>query len=204
MRKNIVNPKLCNICNHPDRAEIEMAVLSISPSNPKLTLEAIADAFGVSCDELRVHSLMHSPLALDFSEDSAECVVRCFQEKAGSTSGQSVDASAVPYNAESIVEKVGMREGDVLQATVNEYLTTLKTLGRRIKYYASDRSDEYAFSNFCSKAVVDLYLGCGAEIRQSIKEISALNSALNGDQNSGSEGLKALAQALTLSSGKDK
>ena len=55
------NPKLCPICNHPNRAEIEQAIFSISPNSPNLTLDMIANAYDLSTNDLRVHALMHSP-----------------------------------------------------------------------------------------------------------------------------------------------
>lgn len=200
--------RFCDVCNHPDRAEIELAVLSISPSKPELTLEVIADAYDISVDKLRVHALMHTPLALDFSQESADVLVRNFQQKAGLTSPDGAashlntdGASAVPNikSRDRIADRVNMREGDLLLAAANEYLTTMTILGRRIKHYAAARGpeEELALPNFCSKAVVDLYIGCGSEMRQAIKGLKELNDSLNGSHDSSMEGLKALAAALS-------
>lgn len=208
------NPKLCSICQHPERAEIEKIVLSMSPSNPALTIDAIADAFGVSSTELRVHALMHTPLALDFSQESETSLVQNFQSKAGISSEGCEDASTrsnneVPDSNNALVtkgritDKINMREGDMLLAGANEVLTTLTTLGRRIKRFAADNSDgsDQRLANFCNTALVNLYVGSSAELRKNILAIQDLNTGINGGPNSSSEGLKALALALSSSSG---
>lgn len=73
--------RTCPICNHPNRAEIEQLVLSVSPSNPLLTLDAIADAYCVDPRSLRVHALMHTPLALDFTQQSETLLADTFRAK---------------------------------------------------------------------------------------------------------------------------
>lgn len=200
---SIASSRTCPVCSHAERAEIEQALLSISPSRPELTLEVIADAYDIPVDKLRVHALMHTPLALDFSQESADALVQNFRDKAGVTDEQgdaSHQASAVPNikTRSRITDKVNMREGDILLATAYEYLSTMTILGRRIKNYAQSRNagDELLLPNFCSKAVVDLYIGCGSEIRQAIKGINDLNTSLNGSHDSSLAGLQALAVAL--------
>ena len=203
-----MNPRSCPICRHPERAEIERMVLSMSASNPSLTLDAIADAFGISVRELRVHTLMHTPLALDFSAEAETALIDDFKLRAGqplaeSTSTQGADS--VSHNPsgkitprQRLADRIDMREGDMLLAAANEMLTTLTTLGRRIKSYAGDGSEgsDQRLAAFCSNAMVNLYVGASSELRKSIQAINELNTSLNGATDSGSEGLKALAAAL--------
>lgn len=233
------NPKLCPICNHQSRAEIEQAVFSISPSNPNLTLDAIADAYDISTTDLRVHALMHSPLALDFSEESEANLVAGFSQRANHDTSRGDDTcatpndlciqnsqsptddasdssltsppnppatpqSATPQSAtkrERLTDKVNMRESDMLLAAANEYLTTLTTLGRRIKRRATENSDEsdQILAAFLTTPMVNLYIGSGAELRKAVQGISELNTQLNGPKDSSAEGLKALAAALSFS-----
>ena len=214
------NPRTCMICRHPERAEIERLVLSMSASNPTLTLDAIADAYGISVKELRVHTLMHTPLALDFSAEAESALIDNFKLRAGqplteSTSAQGADS--VSQNNQSVsaagaagaaaghitpkqrlADKIDMREGDMLLAAANEMLTTLNVLGRRIKSYASDGSDgsDQRLITFCSNAMVNLYIGTSTELRKNIQAINELNSSINGAADAGSEGLKALAAAI--------
>ena len=203
-----MNPRSCPICRHPERAEIERMVLSMSASNPSLTLDAIADAFGISVRELRVHTLMHTPLALDFSAEAETALIDDFKLRAGqplaeSTSTQGADSvSHTPSGKitprQRLADRIDMREGDMLLAAANEMLTTLTTLGRRIKSYAGDGSEgsDQRLAAFCSNAMVNLYVGASTELRKSIQAINELNTSLNGAADSGSEGLKALAAAL--------
>ena len=207
------NPRTCMICRHPERAEIERLVLSMSASNPTLTLDAIADAYGVSVKELRVHTLMHTPLALDFSAEAESALIDGFKLRAGqplteSTSAQGADSvsqNSKPNVAGAITpkqrlaDKIDMREGDMLLAAANEMLTTLNVLGRRIKSYASDGSDgsDQRLITFCSNAMVNLYIGTSTELRKNIQAINELNSSINGAADAGSEGLKALAAAIS-------
>ena len=203
-----MNPRSCPICRHPERAEIERMVLSMSASNPSLTLDAIADAFGISVRELRVHTLMHPPLALDFSAEAETALIDDFKLRAGqplaeSTSTQGADSvSHTPSGQitprQRLADRIDMREGDMLLAAANEMLTTLTTLGRRIKSYAGDGSEgsDQRLAAFCSNAMVNLYVGASSELRKNIQAINELNTSLNGAADSGSEGLKALAAAL--------
>ena len=201
-----MNPRSCPICRHPERAEIERMVLSMSASNPSLTLDAIADAFGISVRELRVHTLMHTPLALDFSAEAETALIDDFKLRAGqplaeSTSTQGADSVSHTGQItprQRLADRIDMREGDMLLAAANEMLTTLTTLGRRIKSYAGDGSEgsDQRLAAFCSNAMVNLYVGASTELRKSIQAINELNTSLNGAADSGSEGLKALAAAL--------
>lgn len=204
-----MNPRSCPICRHPERAEIERMVLSMSASNPSLTLDAIADAFGISVRELRVHTLMHTPLALDFSAEAETALIDDFKLRAGkplaeSTSTQGADSvSHTPAGQitprQRLADRIDMREGDMLLAAANEMLTTLTTFGRRIKSYAGDGSEgsDQRLAAFCSNAMVNLYVGASSELRKSIQAINELNTSLNGAADSGSEGLKALAAAIS-------
>lgn len=201
--------KFCPVCNHPERGEIELALLRISPNNPQLTLEVIADAYGLKLIDLQRHALMHTPDILSPTGDSTGVCAKQFQDTAGvtsslpdlieSTSAQGASAAPVVSNIGSrqrMTDLVGMREGDLLLGAAQEYYTTLVLLGKRIKRYTMDTEYEQGIPAFCTKAVVDLYLGCGAEIRNAVKGINELNTAVNGAHDPGADGLKALAEAL--------
>ena len=201
-----MNPRSCPICRHPERAEIERMVLSMSASNPSLTLDAIADAFGISVRELRVHTLMHTPLALDFSAEAETALIDDFKLRAGqplaeSTSTQGADSVSHTGQLtprQRLTDRIDMREGDMLLAAANEMLTTLTTLGRRIKSYAGDGSEgsDQRLAAFCSNAMVNLYVGASSELRKNIQAINELNTSLSGAADSCAGGMKALAAAI--------
>jgi hypothetical protein len=47
-----------------------------------------------------------------------------------------------------------------------------------------------------TKGLVELYLGCGDNVRKTVKEITEINQVLNGPKDDGLSGLAALANAL--------
>lgn len=208
-----VNSKTCTVCQHPERYQIEQLVLSIGPSSPTLTLDAIADAYGISSQDLRVHALMHTPLALDFSSESEASLVENFKLKAGVTSpqdGEVADASShqpTPDDASALnkshvkdrlTDKINLREGDMLIASANELLTTLDVLGRRIKRFATDGGEgsDQRLVNFCTNAMVSLYTGTASELRKTIDSINDMNVKINGAHDNSTDSLKELAKAI--------
>lgn len=101
--------------------------------------------------------------------------------------------SETSAQADTLAKKIKLKEADMLSRTAHDYLITMTSIGRKIRSY-SDNEDAIA-SKLISKSVVDLYLGCGAEIRQTVNALSDLNSKLNGDPTA-KTGLQALAEAL--------
>lgn len=194
-----VSSRFCAVCQSADRAEIERLILSISPSNPSLTLDSIAEAYGFSSRELRVHALMHSPIALDLSERSEVDLVQNFKDRSSSfaTSDEQKETSTqqTSKSRERLTDSINMREGDMLLAGANEMLTTLTTLGRRIKHFATGAEDQQLV-NFCTNAIVSLYVGTGAELRKSIDSLNQMNISINGAHDTASDGLIALAKAI--------
>lgn len=159
----------CIVCSHDKRSEIENALLSISSDNKAVTLETIAQAYQVTTNDLKVHALMHAPM--------------------GYTERPEEDGD------ESIVRKLKLKEADMLSAVANEYMVTLKNVGRRINNLASKPDEDYLFERLMTKAVADLYIGLGGEIRATVKTMAELDSVLNGDSGA-STGLQALAEAI--------
>lgn len=202
--------RFCEVCNHPDRMEIERLLFTVSPGNPRLTIDGIADAFGVSSNSLRVHAMMHMPLVMDFSQESEEALVAGFRSRSGAASHPVDSATSSPSEPSAsagrgdrkvMADAIDMREGDMLLASATEYLTTLTTLGRRLKRYASDNSDEgdQRLAAFCSPSMVNLYVNAGAELRKAIQAINELNTSVNGSHDSAAAGLAALAAAIANS-----
>ena len=85
----------------------------------------------------------------------------------------------------------------MLTTVANDYLTTMLTIGARINGYV--KSDELGFDKLISRQIVELYLGTGAEIRQTVKALADLNTQINGENNSAKSGLHALTNALNVS-----
>ena len=164
----------CTVCNHPQRVEIEQAILHISPDKPEITLDSISKEYDIPVADLKKHAILHCPLPIDIDNEEVD----------------------------SIVRKNKMREMDTLEEVALEYLVTLKNVGRRINKYACEGEDSVRFEKLLTKPVSDLYLGLGSEIRQTTKAIADIDQLLNGPKTDNTSGLAALAAAITASSNK--
>ena len=99
----------CPICTHPHRREIEDDLMCRQWGTSGVTLESIAEKFGVEARDLQVHALMHLPVQ-QLSNESM-----------------------------SIAQKVNVAEADVLRKTIYNYYITLQNLGMRINADIADR-----------------------------------------------------------------
>ena len=212
-------PSSCTICNHADRAEIENAILTMTadaPPNERNSIEAIAEQYKLPLDELKMHALFHTPLVGDgdIEELHAEggicnmpicgggdvCSIPSFDPNVEQT------PKAAPRG--SLTRKMKLREADMLAAVGQEYLVTLKTMGRRINKLAQvssidieDEEKQLKLAKLLTKPMVDLYVGLGGEIRQTVKTMAELDRMLNGPEDNLSSGLGALAAAIRGSDG---
>ena len=162
----------CPVCVHEKRAEIENAILNIGSENSEYTLTNIAELYGLQEQDLRVHALMHNPL------------------------GTAVEAGV---GRDSLARRLKLKEADMLSAAANEYMVTLKNVGRKINALAAEGQDPGVLSRMLTKSVADLYLGLGSEIRSTVKTLAELELELNGAANSGAHGLVGLVEALRKS-----
>lgn len=197
-------PNSCRICNHPDRAEIESAILTMTadaPPNDKNSIEAIAAQYNVPLNELKMHALFHTPLVGDGDIEELQ--------SAEPESGEQPDAEvAKAAPRDSLTRRMKLREADMLAAVGNEYLVTLKTMGRRINKLAQvssidieDEEKQLKLAKLLTKPMVDLYVGLGGEIRQTVKTMAELDRLLNGPEDTAATGLMALAKAIQGSDG---
>ena len=187
-------PSLCTICNHPDRAEIENAILSMT-DGVKTSIEVIAEQYDVSLADRKMHALFHTPLV-----GAADLEELRDAETLGDTE-QTVAVRATPRD--SLTRRMKLREADLLAAVGNEYLVTMKTMGRRINKLAQvseidieDNDRQLKLAKLLTKPMVDLYVGLGGEIRQTVKTMAELDRLLNGPEDSATSGLMALAKAI--------
>lgn len=187
---------MCTICNRQDRGDIENAVLNISVESG-LTIESIAEQYKVDIQVLRTHALFHTPLV-------APCDI--VEPKHAMQLSSEVEAEAkVPA---SLARKMKLREADILTTVNNEYLVTLKAMGRRINRLASvssidaeDAEKRVELAKLLTKPMVDMYVGLGGEIRQNVKALAEVDRMLNGPQDNSCNGLQALADAIRGSGG---
>lgn len=187
-------PSMCTICNHPDRAEIENAILSMT-DGLKTSIEVIAEQYDVSLADLKMHALFHTPLV-----GAADIEELRDAETLGDTEQTEVVRDAP---RDSLTRRMKLREADLLAAVGNEYLVTMKTMGRRINKLAQvseidveDNDRQLKLAKLLTKPMVDLYVGLGGEIRQTVKTMAELDRLLNGPEDSATSGLVALAKAI--------
>ena len=155
-----------------------------------ITVDTIAEQFKLDMSDLKNHALFHTPLVapLDIVVPSTELQLNPEKE------------STVPT---SLARKMKLREADILNTVNNEYLVTLKAMGRRINRLANisaidaeDEAKKVELAKLLTKPMVDLYIGLGGEIRQNVRAMAEVDRMLNGPQDTGNNGLLALAEAI--------
>ncbi len=202
-------PSSCRICNHPDRAEIENAILTMTadaPPNEQNSIEKIAEHYKVPLDELKMHALFHTPLVGDGDIEELHAEGGCNGDIPSFDPDVEQNPKAAPRD--SLTRRMKLREADMLAAVGQEYLVTLKTMGRRINKLAQvssidieDEEKQLKLAKLLTKPMVDLYVGLGGEIRQTVKTMAELDRMLNGPEDNLSSGLGALAAAIRGSDG---
>lgn len=186
---------MCSICDRADRVAIENAILTMTESERKRSIDDIAKEYACNITDLKAHALFHTP-GICLSEIETPAV-------ADTDPTQSAKDNIAPRN--SLVRKLKLRESDILSEVNNEYMLTLKNLGRRINKLTSspgknqDEDDEIRCSKLLTKPMVELYIGLGGELRQNIKTIADIDRMLNGPEDSTGTGLLALATAIRSS-----
>lgn len=203
-------PSSCKICNHPDRAEIENAILTMTadaPPNEMNSIEHIADQYKVPLDELKMHALFHTPLVGDGDIEELDGG-GCHDGVCDIPGLTPIEEKPKAEPRDSLTRKMKLREADMLAAVGQEYLVTLKTMGRRINKLAQvssidieDEEKQLKLAKLLTKPMVDLYVGLGGEIRQTVKTMAELDRMLNGPEDNLSSGLGALAAAIRGSDG---
>lgn len=172
MEPKFITKKNCPICNHAERDEIEAVLYRVTPKNSEEILQKLADTYDIDIEAFESHAMFHA--ALDLSPTGEET---------------------------SIVRQLKLRETDMLAQCAKDYADTMTLVGSRIRAKArneadKDGLDDIRFERSMTKGLVELYLGCGDNVRKTIKDISEINQILNGPKEDGLSGLGALAAAI--------
>jgi hypothetical protein len=144
----------------------------MTPKNANELLEQLSEAYDIDIAEFQRHAMFHA--CMDLSPQGEET---------------------------SIVRQVKLRETDLLAQCAKDYADTLTLVGSRIRTKARNESDidgleDTRFERSMTKGLVELYLGCGDNVRKTIKDIADINQVLNGPKDDGLSGLGALAAAI--------
>lgn len=103
-------------------------------------------------------------------------------------------------DGDSIIRQLKIKEADILGALALEQLTTVKTVGKRIRRFATTSDEEdVRFEKLLSKPVVDLYTNTGDDLRKTMQTIVDIHQVLNGPNEDNFSGLADLARALESS-----
>lgn len=172
MEPKFVSRKDCRICQHPMREEIEAVLYRLTPKDGEEVLSKLSEAFDIDIEELQRHAMFHA--CMDLSPTGEET---------------------------SLVRQVKLRETDLLAQCAKDYADTLTLVGQRIRTRARKEADvegmeDMRFERAVTKSLVELYIGCGDNVRKTIKDIADINQVLNGPKDDGLSGLSALAAAI--------
>lgn len=105
-------------------------------------------------------------------------------------------------NGESIATKLAFSEAQMLTTSCNEYMSTLQRLGKVINGQLTHvENGDLTIQQALSKSLVDLYVGTGNQIRESVKLLTEAYADMNADDSNSQSrsGLKMLAGALDRS-----
>jgi hypothetical protein len=147
----------------------------MTPKDADKLLEQLSEAFNIDKEDLQRHAMFHA--CMDLSPQGEET---------------------------SIVRQIKLRETDLLAQCAKDYADTLTLVGQRIRTKARNESDaggmdDTRFERSVTKSLVELYIGCGDNVRKTVKDIADINQVLNGPKDDGLSGLGALAAAIAAS-----
>lgn len=165
----------CPVCNHSKRDEIEAVLYRLTPSNGTEMMDKLSEAYDIDLEDLQRHAMFHATMDLTATDEQS-----------------------------SIVRQIKLRETDLLAQCAKDYADTLSLVGQRIRTKARNESDADGMDNIqfersMTKPLVELYIGCGDNVRKTIKDIADINQILNGPKDDGLSGLGALAAAIASS-----
>jgi len=177
----------CDICTNPDRVDIESAILAGQP------ITSVAKFYNLNRAKLQHHIEICSSYLLSLDEfDNLVATEIC--------STQPVTERTFPG---SIQRQLKLKEADLLAASAQEYMITLKNIGRKINHYVDNSDDAEGLANqqrFLRKPIMDAYVMIGSEIRQTVRTLAELQKLLdNKEPETPYSGLQALAGAIARS-----
>ena len=163
----------CVVCGHEHRRAIEDYISTVDTPGVQITLDGVAKKFGVPLIDLQVHALMHSPVTR-------------------------LEEDGMPL---SIAGQLKKGEANLLYAVAEEYYQTLKQAGkevrRRMVPAPTDEDDgPTLLAPRLTKELVDLYIGVGNNLRQTVGTIVDMNQKLNDEADPALKALQGIIQAV--------
>ena len=166
----------CMICSHPQRREIEDYLMTFDTPGFSMSLKEIAAKFGVGLQDLQVHSLMHA-------------------------ASMRVEDAPLPEGITSISADLKKSEASLLYTVAQDYLHTLTVAGAELRQRLKPSSRKDPENDTISlrplpKEMVELYIGAGNNLRQTIGTIVDMNQKISEESDPALKALKGLIQAV--------
>lgn len=166
----------CVICQHPERRTIEDYIAVIDVPGADTSLQSTAAKFGVPITDLQVHAIMHTPMAR-IAEDE---------------------------EAPTLASQMKRGEANLLYAVAEEYYATMRQVGKEVRRRVTPQLPASATGEpsatevlgRLTKELVDLYLGTGNNLRQTIATIVEMNQKLNDESDPALKALQGIIQAV--------
>lgn len=178
----------CCICNHKNRTDIESALLAgQAPAT-------IAKHYEVPEGALENHRQNCSVYLMSLDEFDLQVA-----EELEALNHPGATALKKPG---SIQRQLGLKEADLLANMAQEYMVTLKNLGRKLNRIISilDTPEGAVMGQrVLRKPVCDMYVQMGGEIRQAVRTMAEIDKMINGPEENPLTGLQALATAIHTS-----
>lgn len=176
----------CVICNHPERDNIDSAFLINTP------IEVIAEHYNLPIEDLSKHQAKCANFTMSMDEFDA------MVKKEVSLSSSPSEAHNLTH-PESLQRQINLREADYLTAVLQEYMITLKSTGREIQRSIKMAHDmQMPLKHALGQSIVDLYLGTGGEVRQTIKTLSDIGKQIRDAELGDSLGVAGVPQVVIM------
>lgn len=132
----------------------------------EISLETIVRKYDLEPKELQIHALLHLNPANKTSDTS-------------------------------LVANLNIKEATILESVYIEYLATLQKLSSLVQTGINiAESGDVPLDRMIARSTVDLYLGAGSQIRDTIGSIVDLDKALNKDRDGELGAIKELIKAV--------
>ncbi len=159
----------CVVCTHSERDDIDAALLIHTP------IEAVAQHYGLSVEDIKYHQKRCSPYTM--TPDEFDSMV--LEEVLSSSPSKAQEIK----HPESLQRQINLREADYLTTVLQEYMVTLKATGREILHSMRMAQElKIPLKSILGQSVVDLYIGTGGEVRQTIKTLSDIGKQIRDSE----------------------
>lgn len=135
-----------------------------------VSLEQIVGEYDVTLVDLTTHVLFHS------------------------------DMGRITNTEDSLVKKLKLKEAEVLRTVYQNYLVTLTNLGFYINTKINSMGPNDTVDKIVGRSTVDLYLGTGGQVRDTVRLLMDMDKNVNGEGDSGFDVIRDLIGAVRRSS----